>query len=144
VLTVGGGILIVFSLWWLYFANPAAEHLTNARSAFIWGYGHYVIFGAGAAVGSGLAVASDHAVHEGHTSALVAAAAVTIPVAIFLLAPWILRLKPTPMIPVAAALALALTWTPFAVPLTGLLLVGLVAALLLHGRSDEDGAEKVA
>jgi low temperature requirement protein LtrA len=48
------GVVIVFSIWWLYFDRPAHDLLTSLRRAFIWGYGHYLIFASLAAVGAGL------------------------------------------------------------------------------------------
>lgn len=46
--------IIAFSLWSLYFTG--GEHLRSdsLRHALYWGYGHVVIFGAGAAVGAGM------------------------------------------------------------------------------------------
>jgi low temperature requirement protein LtrA len=125
-----GGILIMFALWWLYFAESAGDLLTSGRRAFVWGYGHYVIFAAGAAVGAGLAVAAAHASHTAHISRFAASTTVTIPVAIFLIAIWSLHLRhgeATWPIPVAVAIVLALTFTGPAVLLTGVCLVGLVA-----------------
>ena len=51
-----GGLLIVFSMWWMYFDRPVHDLLTSLRKAFMWGYGHYVVFASAAAVGAGLAV----------------------------------------------------------------------------------------
>lgn len=33
----GGGLLIVFAAWWIYFAVPIAGHLTSNSQAFAWG-----------------------------------------------------------------------------------------------------------
>ncbi|MFD5890629.1 low temperature requirement protein A [Streptomyces sp. NPDC060334] len=38
-----GGLLTVFTMWWMYFARPGAHIITNNRQAFRWGYGHYFI-----------------------------------------------------------------------------------------------------
>lgn len=36
-----GGLLLVFSMWWLYFDRPVDRQLmTGNRFAFFWGYGH--------------------------------------------------------------------------------------------------------
>ena len=64
---VVGGLLILFSMWWLYFDLPEEQIVHRARqgftaggrSAFAWGYGHYVVFASIAATGAGLAVAGD-------------------------------------------------------------------------------------
>lgn len=52
-------LLLVFSLWWLYFSRE--EHLTDQsyRMAFAWGYGHLLIYACGAAVGAAVAVLMD-------------------------------------------------------------------------------------
>ena len=57
-----GGLLIVFSMWWIYFDEPRASPAREQPRRFLWGYGHYVIFASAAAVGAGLAAAADHAV----------------------------------------------------------------------------------
>lgn len=52
-LTATAALLIAFALWWTYFDSVGAEGLTrNRRAAFIWGYGHYVLFAALAAIGA--------------------------------------------------------------------------------------------
>ena len=90
VLTGVAGVIIVCSMWWLYFSKPAATTMTrarlafeggSARRAFIWGYGHYFIFASAAAVGAGLAAAVDLAGSEDLSGEL----AVTIPLALFVL-----------------------------------------------------------
>ncbi|WP_437059118.1 low temperature requirement protein A [Streptomyces sp. enrichment culture] len=86
-----GGLLIVFSAWWIYFVVPIAGRLHSNRQAFLWGYGHYVIFAAAAAIGAGLEVAVEQAVGEAHISTLSASAAVTLPTALYLLAVWALH-----------------------------------------------------
>jgi low temperature requirement protein LtrA len=128
----GGGTLLMFALWWLYFAESAGDFLTSSRRAFVWGYGHYVIFAAGAAVGAGLAVTAAHASHTAHISRFAASATVTIPVAIFLIAIWTLHLRHGEAawpVPVAATIVLALTFTGPAVLLTGLCLASLIAVI---------------
>ena len=64
-----GGLLIVYSMWWVYFDRPVHDLLTSLRKAIVWGYGHYAIFAAAAAVGAGLAVAVDQATHHATVSA---------------------------------------------------------------------------
>jgi low temperature requirement protein LtrA len=95
-LVVAGGLLTVFAMWWLYFAKPAHEVLTASnRASFLWGYGHYLVFGSAAAVGAGIAVNVDFVAHHTeHVSPAGAAAAVTVPVAVFLLVLWVLQVRP--------------------------------------------------
>ena len=91
---IAGGLLIVFSMWWVYFDRPVHDLLTGFRKALIWGYGHYVIFAAAAAVGAGLAVGVDHATHHAKIGDVAAGAAVAIPVAVYLLCLWVLHDRP--------------------------------------------------
>jgi low temperature requirement protein LtrA len=89
----GGGILIIFAAWWIYFAAPAHQRLTGNRQAIPWGYGHFVIFASAAAIGAGLEVAVEHAVDQAHISTVAASAAVTVPAALFLLTVWLLHAR---------------------------------------------------
>ncbi|WP_030163890.1 low temperature requirement protein A [Streptomyces sp. NRRL S-813] len=86
-----GGLLIVFSAWWIYFVVPIHGHLRSNRESFLWGYGHYVILASAAAIGAGLEVAVEQAVGKTHLSALAASAAVTLPTALYLLTVWALH-----------------------------------------------------
>ena len=72
VMVAGGGLLIVFSLWWSYFDRPAHSGLRASRRStrasllpFAWGYGHYVVFACVAALGAGLQVVAERAAHAG-------------------------------------------------------------------------------
>ncbi|MEU3979481.1 low temperature requirement protein A [Streptomyces sp. NPDC026672] len=88
-----GGLLIVFSAWWIYFVVPVHGHLRGNRQSFLWGYGHYLIFASAAAIGAGLEVAVEHTVGESPVSALSASAAVTLPTALYLLTVWALHAR---------------------------------------------------
>ncbi len=85
------GAVITFSLWWLYFSREDHMTSTRLRDALVWGYGHYVVFGAGAAVGAGLAVQVELATHHAHTTQLAGDMAVAVPVAAYLLGLWFVR-----------------------------------------------------
>ncbi|WP_406008419.1 low temperature requirement protein A [Streptomyces sp. NBC_00637] len=127
-----GGLLIVFAAWWIYFVVPIHGHLRSNRQAFLWGYGHYVVFASAAAIGAGLEVAVEQAVGEAHISTLAASAAVTLPTALYLLTVWVLHarhfkvgLAQQLVLPVAALLVICGTFLgEWAV-----LAAGLVAAL---------------
>ena len=138
-----GGLLIVFSMWWLYFAQPAEDLLARARDqfgisswheSFVWGYGHYVVFSSAAAVGAGIGVAVDEAGHHAHISARGATLAVAIPVALFLLSVWALHLGTATRgpirraMPFVAALLVGLAAVGAPIVVLGLVLAGLVAA----------------
>jgi low temperature requirement protein LtrA len=136
--TAGGGLLTVFAMWWLYFAKEAERLLTSLRAGIVWGYGHYLVFASAAAVGAGLAVNVDHLTHHAAIGARGAAAAYTVPVALFLLSVWALQLRPhhlgrwqAALVPGTAVLVLAATLTPEPILVTGLLMAALVTASLL-------------
>ncbi|MFG3285057.1 low temperature requirement protein A [Streptomyces sp. NPDC048111] len=122
-----GGLLIVFAAWWIYFAAPIHDHLTSNRQAFVWGYGHYVVLAAAAAIGAGMEVAIEQTVGKAHISANAAASAVTVPAALFLLTVWLLHSRHFKrgtaqqlMLPVAALAVLGCTFAGHAaVPLAG-------------------------
>ncbi|MFG2630534.1 low temperature requirement protein A [Streptomyces sp. NPDC048473] len=137
---IAGGLLIVFSAWWIYFAAPIQDYLRGSREAFIWGYGHFLIFGSAAAIGSGIEVAVEEAVGKAHVSDTVAAAAVTVPSALFLLSVWALHarhfkrdLAEQLPLPVAALAILACTfaggWAVFAAGLVAAATVAVGVAL---------------
>jgi low temperature requirement protein LtrA len=134
------GAVIMFSIWWLYFEQPAHELLTSVRRAFLWGYGHYFVFASVAAVGAGLAVSVDHEVHTGHLPAVGVGYAMAIPVAVFLVGVWALHIRlgrpgpHTPAFLVTAALVLGTPFTPIPVHLIALLLAALVGATVLISR----------
>ncbi|WP_373466700.1 low temperature requirement protein A [Streptomyces umbrinus] len=127
-----GGLLIIFAAWWIYFVVPIHGHLSSSRKAFLWGYGHYVIFASAAAIGAGLEVAVEQAVGKAHISTLAASAAVTLPTALFLLTVWVLHAR---HYKVGTAQQLVLPVTALAVALCtflgdwAVLAAGVVAAL---------------
>lgn len=85
------GIVIVFSLWWLYFAE--ADHLTDTRfsRAFLWGYGHVFFFAAVAILGAGLAAETDVASHHSDVGYDVTAWFIGGPLALGLFTLWAIR-----------------------------------------------------
>ena len=68
--------------------------LVNSRAAFVWGYGHLVVFASTAAVGAGLAVAADYATGRAHLSGPAALAAVAAPLALYAASVWALVIRP--------------------------------------------------
>ncbi|KAA2261357.1 low temperature requirement protein A [Solihabitans fulvus] len=137
------GVVIVFSMWWLYFDRSASDLLTSLRASLVWGYGHLVIFASAAAVGAGLEVAIDYDTNATHLSALAAGWAVTVPVALYLLSVWALHIRACasergPMVasafPVTAVLVLATPFTHAPVHVTAVLMAGLVLLTQVAGR----------
>ena len=65
-----GATSLVFSLWWMYFLQPMGDALHHHRDrAFLWGYGHFVVFASAAAVGASLEVVADVLKAEGAAGA---------------------------------------------------------------------------
>jgi low temperature requirement protein LtrA len=134
-------------MWWVYFDMPGEQVVARARAtftdgslrgAFLWGYGHYVVFSSAAAAGAGLAVAVDQATSHSRLSDTQAGFAITVPVCVFLLATWTLHYATkasgpmkTYAVPIGVALILGSSFTPEPVLGTGLILALLIAAAVI-------------
>ncbi|MET8123251.1 low temperature requirement protein A [Micromonospora sp. NPDC005189] len=135
------GAIIVFALWWLYFDRPN-EAPDRLPYSLIWGYGHYLIFAAVAAVGAGLGVSVDLRRHLAHVSGITAGYAVAVPIAVFLLAVWVLHVRQQQhgavvvAFPVVALLALLAPLGPAPVYVLAALLVALVVVTGMLRRRD--------
>lgn len=82
-----GGLAVLAGMWWVYFAVDPAEQLLSFRGSLIWGYSHYLLFAAAAAVSSGIEVQVARiggAAHE-QVSELVARLSVGVPAAVYVL-----------------------------------------------------------
>jgi low temperature requirement protein LtrA len=136
-----GGVLVVFAMWWMYFAQPVGPVVERARAsldqsvrrqAFLWGYGHYVVFASAAAVGAGLAVAADQATGHADITARGATACVAVPAALYVLSVWAIHVTAKPVGPVravapcAAVLVVLVAVAGLTVVAVGLVLVALV------------------
>ena len=128
----GGGLLILFSIWWLYFDRPGETHLTTTGRVFTWAYMHFLVFGSVAAVGAGLSLSIAAASRPVDLSPRGVGAAVALPVALAILCLWVLyvRASDPPLrrfgIPVIAALVLGASFTPAPALMIGLLLSALL------------------
>ena len=131
------GLLILFGVWWIYFAEPIGEGLARHRNwSFFWGYGHYPLLASIAAIGAGLELAV--LAIDGHLAVTdeVVAIAVAVPVGIVLALIWLLHRPivdgggvPAWLLLPAAALVFA---TPFAIAwLTVTGVVAVVAAIVV-------------
>ncbi|MFC6020661.1 low temperature requirement protein A [Plantactinospora solaniradicis] len=86
------GLVLLFAFWWLYFLTPAGEGLDRRRHrSFRWGYAHYGIFAALAALGAGLEVAAEQTGHDLPASPLAVGYGVAIPAAAFLGLLWMVH-----------------------------------------------------
>ncbi|MFF4604433.1 low temperature requirement protein A [Streptomyces sp. NPDC001339] len=111
-----GGLLLVFAAYWIYFAVPIHLHLRSNRQAFLWGYGHYLVFGSAAAIGAGIEIAVEQASGKAHLTVYEAAACVTVPGALFLFTVWLIHSRHQKrgvaqqlVLPVTSVLVLACT-----------------------------------
>lgn len=137
-----GGLLIIFSMWWAYFDWSMSDLLSSLKKAFAWGYGHYFIFASIAAVGAGLAVQIDYALHHAEISAITSGMMVAAPVVIYLLVLLALHTRlqtdsrlQTYLIPIFSLLILLTPLTGQAALLTGILLfLLLIIKLILKHR----------
>jgi low temperature requirement protein LtrA len=150
-----GGLLIVFSAWWIYFVVPIHGHLRSNGQAFLWGYGHYLIFASAAAIGAGLQVAVEEAVGKAHISTLAASSAVTLPTALYLLTVWGLHsrhfkigIAQQLVLPVTALLVICCTflghWAVLAAGLVSALAVATGVTLTARMVSGESAAKATA
>ena len=148
-----GGLLIVFSAWWIYFAVPIHGHLRSNRQSFLWGYGHYLIFASAAAIGAGLEVAVEQTVGKAHISTLAASASVTLPTALYFLTVWVLHARHFKVgiaqqlvLPVTALLVILCTflgdWAVLAAGIVATLAVA--AGVMLNARMPERGEAEAA
>jgi low temperature requirement protein LtrA len=133
---IAGGLLIVYSLWWLYFYRPVHDVLANRKlsTAITWGYGHFMVFASAAAVGAGLAASVDQATAHAAISARTAGWAVAIPVGLYVSSLWLLHRRAgsalyNSLVPVSLGLLLLAPFSPQPV-----LMIGLVLAALLAGK----------
>ena len=138
-----GGVLLVFSMWWVYFDMPGEQAVERVRASFaeslrapfLWGYGHFFVFGGAAATGAGLAVAVDQAVGHTELTDVQAGFAITVPVTVYLVSVWLIHREFKPRtrlnayaVPVTALLLFGVTFTPQPVLLSGLIVASLLAA----------------
>lgn len=89
------GIVVTAGIWWVYFAREQQGRLEGARSAFRFGYLHYVIFAAVGAVSSGVEVEIDEITGHTEISPVIAGLALTLPIAIVVAASWLVLLRAT-------------------------------------------------
>ena len=147
---VVGGLLIVFSMWWMYFDLPAEQIVDDVRRRFDDAAVRRVRLGlrplrrvraAPPRSAPGSPSRSTSAGGDAHLGSLAAGFAVTVPVAGYLLAVWVLHVPykrhgalRAVLPPAGAALILASSATGEPVLATGLILAVLVAAGIASGK----------
>ena len=134
-----GGLLLVLAMWWAYFKHdPDVGHHRSLRAMIGWGYGHYAVFAAIAALGAGLQVAAEGTHVTVALGAIETALTVAIPVAVYLVAVAVIHGRTrsaTVLAPILVAVGLVLLaalvagsiGVPPAVLAMGLIVSGLVA-----------------
>jgi low temperature requirement protein LtrA len=143
-----GALMLLFGLWWMYFLKPAGAGLERRRHlSFVWGYGHYAVFAALAALGAGLEVTAEALTHHIDASPVLVAYAVAVPTAVFLVLVWAIHAplaRPPRSHGVAVVLAAvvtlgvaALTTVGLPLPWVVLLICVPVAALVAVGVTDQ-------
>ena len=140
ILIAVAGLVLIFACWWLYFLESDAPRLDARRDlGFVWGYGHYFVFGSLAAIGAGIEVTVEAATHEIAATRLLVGYSVALPLAIFLVARYALyvriggeRAVSRTFIAIEIGLILALPFASFVVaPAYVLALVAATAAGLV-------------
>lgn len=128
-------LVIVFAGWWTYFDTLGRDGLTrNRRAAFVWGYGHYLLYAALAAVGAGVQAQLELVAHGSEHGA---PAAVAVPVALSLAAIGWLQVAANRRVwearaPLAGAVLCALVaLVPISAAVGDLVLAAIVVAVLL-------------
>ncbi|MGW4474341.1 low temperature requirement protein A [Nonomuraea sp. NPDC004354] len=135
VVVAGSGLVLLFALWWLYFLVQAGAGLSDRRHrSYWWGYGHYGIFAALAALGAGLEVAVEQSGHQVAASPQAIGYAVAVPVGVYLALLWAVHALAVaePVISVAAVVGCvaAVLLLPLGTPWIGVAaVVALVAAI---------------
>lgn len=135
-------LVLVAGMWWTYFSRPSPVTASRMSGTFAYGYGHYVVFGAAAALASGVELGIEQLLPEVEhpLPAAAARAAATVPLALFLLATWFLVLRPALggvariAVPVLAVLCGLAALVPAGLQVAAALLVVLVVALEADGR----------
>ncbi len=147
-------LVIAFGMWWLYFLKPVYADLNDARTALVWGYGHFLVFSSAAALSAGIELAIDYDLqHEAGAHAIAAEGAdhavaldgvstallTTVPVAVFIASVWFLMIRPLRARELdvtllgATALVLGMTFTPAPIHLTAAVMVVLIAIVVTLG-----------
>ncbi|MEU0383077.1 low temperature requirement protein A [Streptomyces chartreusis] len=143
-----GGLLMVFAMWWLYFARPAHTLLATTHQAhrkrFTWAYGHYLIFASAAAEGAGLAAYAELITRRTDVPSPAAGVAITMPAAIFLITVWAIHVRPHQQsgveqlaFPAVAVAVLVAGHSPAPAVIAGLLAAALVVVVTVADRTEQ-------
>jgi low temperature requirement protein LtrA len=148
-------LVLVFGLWWLYFLQPAGDGLAAHREgAFLWGYGHCLVFAGLGALGAGIQVVVKFAGGHSTVAPMTVAWSVAIPVAVYLVSLVVAHLRILPGILIhvwiVGPTALVVLLLPLLIDSIGLIVVfaltaavvaAAVAATLALGRKKFGAAQ---
>ena len=82
-------VLILFSMWWLYFDDSVEDELADKKKSFIWGYGHFLIYGFATAVGVLISVNVDVLVNNAKIDGSIAINGLAIVISGYILSVWL-------------------------------------------------------
>ena len=86
-----GGVMMMFTMWWMYFDRNVEVRAENQKHTFIWGYGHFFIFVSIAAAGAALAAAVDVSVGHADISDRYEGCIIALTVILYSISLWLLR-----------------------------------------------------
>ncbi len=126
-ITTIGALLTIFSAWWLYFNTSIEKLLNDKKVAFIWGYGHSVLFASLAAIGALVSANIDVLTHHSEISIKTANISFSVVVSIFLVSLWFTKdrfvNKKHFVMPIFSILIIGLGFLPYSLLTIGLALV---------------------
>jgi len=129
------GLVIVFSMWWLYFDQTPHDLHRSKIAPFIWGYGHFFIFASIAAADAGLQVAVDYQTRDSLLTATMASLTLAVPIAIYLVSLWLLQAPGhfksllAATLPLTAVIVIAIAAAGLSVKLIAVVLAGMIVLM---------------
>lgn len=134
------GLVLVFLMFWLYFCEHETLASDRNRLAIFWGYGHVLVFAAGAAMGAGIAAWLDLVSHHSHLAPGRIGLWIGVPLALYLFAIWMTRdlwlaglgLRRWALLAMAAAILVLAFWGASPVLFVPLMVLALVWRVPFH------------
>jgi len=84
-----GSVLILFSMWWIYFDDTVEDELASQKKAFIWAYGHFFIYVFATAVGVLISVNVDVLTHSAKIDEYIAINGLALAIIGYLVSVWL-------------------------------------------------------
>lgn len=89
ILFIAGIVMILFSMWWVYFDDRVETELGSEVKSFVWAYGHYFIYAFATAVGALISVNIDVLTHHAEINHQTAVLGLAIGIASYLVSVWL-------------------------------------------------------